>query len=68
MHIKVLIFALISFLASISLGNSQTTERPRPAEWSNLVYGGRFMDRFLPMPGVGQLTRDTWGADHVLPR
>jgi hypothetical protein len=68
MQTKVLVFVLLSFFMSIRHGNSQTTERPRPAEWSNLVYGGRFMDRFLPMPGVGQLTRDTWGADQVLPR
>lgn len=26
------------------------------------------MDRFLPMPNLGPLTRDTWGADNVLPR
>lgn len=25
-------------------------ERERPAEWDRLVYGGRFMDRFEPMP------------------
>jgi hypothetical protein len=48
--------------------NAQTTVRPRPAEWNNLVYGGRFMDRFLPMPNIGQLTRDTWGDENVLPR
>jgi hypothetical protein len=68
MQTKFLIFALISFFASISNGHSQTAERPRPAEWSNLVFGGRFMDRFLPMQSLGKLTRDTWGADNVLPR
>lgn len=47
---------------------AQTTVRERPAEWSNLVFGGRFMDRFLPMPNIGRLTRDTWGVDDVLPR
>lgn len=32
------------------------------------VYGGQFMDRFLPMPVQGKLTSDTWGADRVKPR
>ena len=66
MRLKILFFALITLF--VFHVNAQTTERPRPAEWSNLVFGGRFMDRFLPMPNLGQLTRDTWGADNVLPR
>jgi len=49
-------------------GNAQITERDRPDEWENLVYGGRFMDRFLPMPAQGPLTSDTWGAAEVKPR
>jgi len=68
MKMKILFFALITFFAITSATNAQTTERPRPAEWSKLVFGGRFMDRFLPMPTLGPLTRDTWGADNVLPR
>ncbi|NQU25983.1 MAG: hypothetical protein HQ567_32240 [Candidatus Nealsonbacteria bacterium] len=32
------------------------------------VFGGQFMDRFLPMPLQGRLTDDTWGADSVKPR
>lgn len=47
---------------------SWSTERPRPAEWANLIFGGRFMDRFLPMPNLGSLTKETWGAGNVLPR
>lgn len=47
---------------------AQITERDRPAEWENLVYGGRFMDRFLPIPVMGPLSSDTWGADKVVPR
>ena len=31
---------------------SQVTERERPKEWSQLVKGARFMDRFLPMKGI----------------
>ena len=42
--------------------------RPRPSEWDHLVYGGQFKDRFEPTPLRGELTRDTWGGDNVLPR
>lgn len=63
----IFILLLISCVFTLKI-NAQTTERPRPAEWSNLVFGGRFMDRFLPMPNIGELTRDTWGAENVLPR
>ncbi len=66
-QLLILILFAAFLICSLST-NAQTTERPRPAEWSNLVYGGRFMDRFLPMPNVGKLNRDTWGADNVLPR
>jgi len=48
--------------------NAQSVQRQRPQEWDKLVYGGRFMDRFLPMPVQGQLTSDVWGADNVIPR
>ena len=68
MKIKFLIFALLALYLFKYEAKAQTTDRPRPAEWNNLVYGGRFMDRFLPMPNMGQLTRDTWGGDNVLPR
>lgn len=66
MRLNFLFFALITLF--VFQANAQTTERPRPAEWSNLVFGGRFMDRFLPMPNMHALTRNTWGADNVLPR
>ena len=46
---------------------SQVTERERPKEWSQLVKGARFMDRFLPMKG-NQLSSDTWGTSDVRPR
>lgn len=55
-------------LACLSLtATAQITERARPAEWDQLVKGGRFVDRFLPMP-AGQLSSDTWGAEAVKPR
>lgn len=47
---------------------SQITERERPEEWDNLVNGGRFMDRFLPIPPMGPLSSDTWGGNNVIPR
>jgi len=59
---------VVAFLSCTISVIAQIIERPRPPEWKNLVYGGRFMDRFLPMPTIGPLTRDTWGADNVLPR
>ncbi|MEM9659712.1 MAG: glycoside hydrolase family protein, partial [Planctomycetota bacterium] len=48
--------------------SSQSVQRQRPASWNDLAIGGRFMDRFLPMPVEGPLTSETWGADHVKPR
>lgn len=47
---------------------TQVIERERPAEWSKLVYGGRFMNRFKPIPTMGSLTSETWGAENVIPR
>ena len=47
--------------------NAQVTTRPRPAEWTNLVKGARFIDRFLPMR-EGKLSKDVWGGNNVLPR
>ena len=46
---------------------AQVTDRQRPARWSQLVEGARFMDRFLPMEG-SVLRSDVWGADNVRPR
>jgi len=68
MKLKIQLLLLIAFFAFSSVTNAQITERPRPAEWNNLVYGGRFMDRFLPMPNLGKLTSDTWGESNVVPR
>ncbi|MEI8087006.1 MAG: glycoside hydrolase family protein [Paludibacter sp.] len=68
MYFKIYVFAFFSFFAAQANVNAQTVERVRPAEWKNLVYGGRFMDRFLPMPSMGKLTSDTWGGENVLPR
>ena len=43
---------------------AQIVERERPAEWSQLIKGGRYMDRFLPMP-TGTQAKGIWGADSV---
>ncbi len=68
MRLTILIYSLIFVFALRYDAKAQTIVRERPAEWNNLVFGGRFMDRFLPMPVIGELTRETWGADEVLPR
>ena len=65
MHQKYLAFF---FLLVSTLLQAQVTERVRPSLWDSLVSGGRFMDRFLPMPVQGPLTANTWGASYVKPR
>ena len=42
--------------------HAQVVERERPSEWSQLVEGARFMDRFLPMP-KGETIEGIWGID-----
>ncbi len=60
---------LAALLVSFSIQAwSQIIERNRPKEWDGLVYGGRFLDRFLPISPVGELQDKTWGADDVIPR
>ena len=58
-------FAAVAVLALSA--SAQVTDRKRPAEWTQLVKGARFMDRFLPMEGK-DLRSDVWGADSVRPR
>lgn len=61
--LQLIILSLMSFQ-----GIGQVVEREKPAEWDNLVEGGRFMDRFFPIPAVGKLTDNVWGAKAVVPR
>lgn len=64
-------FFLYSFFLVLLIAedtNAQITDRERSKDWDNLIQGGRFMDRFLPMPVQGSLTADTWGAANVRPR
>ncbi len=46
---------------------AQDVQRELPKEWQGIVEGGRFQDRFLPMPD-GELRSDVWGAKEVVPR
>lgn len=46
--LKNLLLAGVALLA-FSPAFTQITQRERPVEWKQLVEGGRFMDRFLPM-------------------
>lgn len=62
-----IVIALVIFLF-VSEIHAQDIERSRPEHWEGLVFGGRLMDRFLPMPAIGTLSSDTWGAKAVKPR
>jgi hypothetical protein len=62
------IYFLIVFIGVSWQSRAQFKQLERPAEWSSLVFGGRFMDRFLPIPVIGELTDDTWGGENVVPR
>ena len=53
---------------SIWNSNAQIKERERPPEWKQLISGGKFIDRFLPIPVIGALRNDVWGGQNVLPR
>lgn len=64
----VLIWILLTSCLFTLDANSQIVARERPDGWDELIYGGRFMDRFLAMHIQGELTSDTWGADNVKPR
>lgn len=48
--------------------HAQHQDLERPKEWKDLALGGRFMDRFEPMPLLGPRVADTWGVEAVKPR
>lgn len=58
------ILLLAGLLLSATALEAQVTERERPAEWARLVDGGRYMDRFEPMP-EGTQGNATWGCADV---
>ena len=66
MKFKTLLLALLCSTALTS--QAQITDRKLPAKWSNLVEGGTFKDRFLPMKGSKLSSDDAWGAACVKPR
>lgn len=59
-----LFFSIITVAFS---ANAQDTKRELPKEWGFLTLGGRFKDRFLPMPN-GKAENGTWGSPGVRPR
>ncbi|WP_366184059.1 glycoside hydrolase family protein [Flavobacterium ovatum] len=63
----ILLLFFIVFLSNLSM-IAQDVERSKPEHWKGLVFGGRFMDLFLPMPANGKLTSTTWGTKAVKPR
>lgn len=56
---RTLVFLTLSCL--VAGLHAQVEERERPAEWSQLVEGGRYMDRFETMP-ESRLAHASWGA------
>lgn len=67
MKLTRLSICIICLLLSIGSAYAQITERVRPIEWERLILGGRYMDRFKPMPD-GELKTNVWGAQDVIPR
>ena len=65
---KKALFALAFCAVLITSAHAQHEDVVRPAAWKDLAFGGRFMDRFEPMPLLGRRTNDTWGVDAVKPR
>lgn len=63
---KIMTLMMAVGICSVSV-MAQIVNRERPVEWKQLVKGGRFMDRFLPMPD-GRQQKHIWGADSVLNR
>lgn len=59
---------LMCFFLAGGLDAQDVVKRERPEEWDGLVFGGRFMDRFLSLPEIGEPTSETWGAAGVIPR
>lgn len=55
---------LFAFFFTPTMALAQVEERTRPAEWENLILGGRYMDRFEPML-PGRVARANWGAESV---
>jgi len=59
------LMAVCSGLAVSSFGQIAESQYEAP---EGLVRGGAFIDRFLPVPLVGELQSDVWGGENVVPR
>jgi len=66
--LKKALLALSLSAGLVTMVPAQHEDVVRPAAWKDLAFGGRFMDRFEPMPLLSQRTEDTWGVDAVKPR
>ncbi len=64
---KRVFIALTAVIVAITAVDAQILYRPQPDEWSNIVEGGQFIDRFEPMP-EGKIARRTWGEEGVKSR
>lgn len=60
-------FWMTEILIYVSAATAQVTQRVLPEEWSELVEGGKFMDRFEVMPR-GITGNATWGCREVQDR
>lgn len=63
-QMKQLVTFLCAALIAINVAYGQVVERPRPAAWDSIAFGGRFIDRFLPMVN-GRTQQGIWGAEGV---
>jgi hypothetical protein len=59
---------LFAMLSLVDFTHAKHQDVERPEHWKDLTCGGRFMDRFEPMPLLGERTSVTWGVDDVKPR
>lgn len=67
MKLQVITLSIL-MLFSASISTAQDIERTRPKEWNGLIKGSLFIDRFLPIPTLGKLSSEIWGAKGVIPR
>jgi hypothetical protein len=66
--LKKALLTLTLSMGLVTAAHAQHEDVVRPAAWKGLAFGGRFMDRFEPMPLLGPRTDETWGVDAVKPR
>ena len=60
--------AIFALLFRVTPSLAEDIKRELPKEWQGLVEGSRFIDRFLPLPELGELSSDVWGLSGVKPR